>query len=550
MKRLAGTAHRGGAFNSEVLLAISENLPSGDITTLETGCGKSSIMFSHMARRHFVFAYDDRGADGSSVDLVQQDPEFKTETTTWIFGPTQKTLPTFAFDDLLVDVILIDGPHGYPFPHFEYAILYDKLKPGGVLILDDVHIPSIGNMYDLLREDRMYEEIGVIATTGLLRRTGIEGVPPDGDHWYEQSYNYMRFPLPVNKYKPNRSVTLGSILDLTNSDMRARHVVKSIEPAFEVFESGVIQTTDIGATFEVELPSKAPEQLSLRFSYRSIHRDAAEGAFVSINGRKWPLAYAPDWSSAEFAFERPENGRVIVTLTHPKAIPEHDRQTKRYEFRRLGSFLKGISFAAAGAPGIPKDSEAAQPLSNSDAGTLKSRVSATLAEYAKRFKYSAAPGVSEHPYLESSAGEPISEMHALLPRKANWSIAELLAFEGAEFADAAAWALAGRPATADERLSVGDGNRAGAKVEFVVALDHANRKARNSIRVLDLGFGRRMWRTARFFERSGWSAAARITKSLFRNHARRLVERNVAVTAQIQHLQLLIRSVRFAAKKV
>jgi len=546
MDRLSGTAHRGGAFNSEVLVAIAENLPSGDVTTLETGCGKSTIMFSHLSARHYVFAYDDRGAEGSSVDLVQHDPEFKSETITWVFGPTQRTLLHYPFGDVRFDVILLDGPHGYPFPDFEYAILYERLKPGGVLILDDVHIPSIGNMYDLLREDRMYEEIGVIATTGLLRRTDVVGVPSDGDHWFEQSYNFMRFPLAMEKYKPDRSVAVGSKLDLANAALRAKHVVKSLEPAPAPMPAGVVRTTDIGASFEAHVPANAPEKMVLRLTHRSIYRDAADGATVSINGHSWPLPYAADWQKAEFPFDRPPHNRVVVTVTHPAAIPEHDRQIKRYEFRRLGSYLKDISIAAVGGKREP----ASRPgPSEREPKPNRNQVLATLTEYAKHFRYDVAPGLREAPYLETSGGEPLSAMHGRLPQKSNWSISELLAFEGADFPDAVSWALAGRPATAEERSTVGRDNGAATRVGFVVALDHANRKARNGIRVLDLGSAARVWRTARFFRRSGWTGPARIFEAMFRNRARTLVERNLAATAQIQHIQLLIQAALLDAKK-
>lgn len=349
LARLAGAAHRGGAFDSSVLLAIAEVLPDGPLRTLETGCGKSTIMFSNLSARHLVFAYDDRNLEGSSVDMVQQNSDFRADVTTFVYGPTQQTLPRHQFaDDDLFDVILIDGPHGYPFPDLEYALLYERLKPGAILILDDVHIPSIGRMYDILREDRMYEEVGVFATTGLLKRTALAGVPGDGDHWYEQSYNFVRFPLSMERYHSDRTVLPGTRLDLSDAEVLARHAVKSIEPADA---RGAAWTVDIGATLELMVPPAAADGLEVEIEYRSARPDACGDATVAIAGQSFPLPSSTGWTSLRVPVAPPASGRITITFLHPLAIPEHDRQTKRYEFRRIGSYLRAVTLhsTAAGA---------------------------------------------------------------------------------------------------------------------------------------------------------------------------------------------------------
>jgi hypothetical protein len=336
-------------------MAIADVLPVGDIKTLETGCGKSTIMFSNLSAKHYVFAYDDRNSEGSSVDMVQQDPEFKADRAVFVYGPTQKTLPFHKFaDDDMFDVILIDGPHGYPFPDFEYALLYERLKTNGILIIDDVHIPSIGHMYDLLREDRMYEEIGVFSTTGLLRRTAVDGVPGDGDHWYEQAYNYARFPLPMEKYHPDRTIVPGARIDLSDAANLSRHVVKSIEKAPK---GKAAQTIDIGASLEFTVPENAGSSLTLEIEYKSIYQDASVNAVILVGEQSLPLPFSKDWAVVTMTVERPESGRLLVTIVHPAAIPEHDRETKRYEFRRLGSQLCAFTILPTG------DNVAQQPAS-------------------------------------------------------------------------------------------------------------------------------------------------------------------------------------------
>ncbi len=348
--RLSGAAHRGGAFGSEVLLAISRVLPKGDLISLETGCGKSTIMFSNLSKRHFVFAYDDRNLPDSSVEMVQADQDFKSGGVTFVFGPTQKRLPAYTFPEgTLFDVILIDGPHGYPFPDLEYALLYPFLKKGGILIIDDVHIPSIGRMFDILREDRMYDEVGVFSTTGVLRRTNTDGVPADGDHWYEQAYNYSRFPLPTEKYHSDRSYVFAQTVDFGNQADLRKHVVRGIEisPAERCGK-----TIDTSSTFVFSLPKTVNGPVRLALDYRFAHADSAAGAAIMSDATVHPIPAAAERSVAYFEFPAPSQPDMTITLLLPNAVPEHDRGARRYDFRRLGVDIFSMTLSPSGAPSL------------------------------------------------------------------------------------------------------------------------------------------------------------------------------------------------------
>lgn len=194
-----GGTHRAGTFYPGPLDKIESVLrgyfPGKEIVTAETGCGASTILFSSLAQRHYVYAYDDRSADKSSVVYAQSFPGFREDRVVWNFGPTQRTLPVNPPKEML-DVVLIDGPHGYPFPDLEYYFFYPLLNPGAVLILDDINIPCIDNMFRLLCEDDMFYLDSVVMSTGFLRRSDKPTFDPTGDGWYEQRYNIQRYPLP------------------------------------------------------------------------------------------------------------------------------------------------------------------------------------------------------------------------------------------------------------------------------------------------------------------------------------------------------------------
>jgi hypothetical protein len=179
--------HKAGCLMAPVIEAIAKHCGT-PLASLETGSGKSTLLFSHLSRHHLVFAWD-RG-DGS-IKQVKESPLFNAENVEFIDGPTQQTLPAYQFHHK-VQVALIDGPHGYPFPDLEYYYIYPLLEPNGILILDDIHIPNIQNIFQFLCKDEMFDLLEVVENTAFFKRTTAPLFDPLGDGWWKQGYN-----LPV-----------------------------------------------------------------------------------------------------------------------------------------------------------------------------------------------------------------------------------------------------------------------------------------------------------------------------------------------------------------
>jgi hypothetical protein len=105
--------------------------------SLETGCGRSTIMFSNLARRHLCFCFDDRNAqlpagrddNFGTVSFVQANPHFNKDCVTFVFGPTQKTVPNYDFRDVSLDFVFLDG----------------------------INIPTLANFFRFLRDDANVE---------------------------------------------------------------------------------------------------------------------------------------------------------------------------------------------------------------------------------------------------------------------------------------------------------------------------------------------------------------------------------------------------------
>jgi hypothetical protein len=191
-----GRTHWAGTLEEHVLRSIEPFLPRPMTYSAETGCGNSTVMFSRVSAEHLVFTGDDRDHPGSTVRYVLDNPMTKRETIRFILGPTQKTLPTHVFDPgRKFDCVLIDGPHGWPFPELEFYYFYPHIREGGILLVDDVQIASIGRMADIIQEDAMFELVTLTGKTAIFQRTGAETFDPFSDGWWLQNFNRRRTEL-------------------------------------------------------------------------------------------------------------------------------------------------------------------------------------------------------------------------------------------------------------------------------------------------------------------------------------------------------------------
>jgi hypothetical protein len=192
IQSLPGDWHTGGALSGDVLQAILKHVKLRDILySVETGSGASTLLLSHISKEHKVFSYD-CGSNGLSV--VRASPLLNNASVEFIEGPTQQTLPQYKFEKKL-QLALIDGPHAYPFPDIEYYFIYPHLEENALIILDDIHIPNIYNLFRFLEKDNMFNLIQILGNTAFFRRTNAPLFSPIEDGWSIQNYNKNRFPI-------------------------------------------------------------------------------------------------------------------------------------------------------------------------------------------------------------------------------------------------------------------------------------------------------------------------------------------------------------------
>ena len=236
--------HGAGTVSADALGAMVKHASNRIIRhSAETGCGATTLMLSHLSQHHTVFALD----IGGSVANVRRSPLLRKGAVSFIEGPSQRTLPQHHFAEKL-QLALIDGPHAYPFPDLKYYFLYPHLDSGALLILDDIQIRSIHNLFEFLRDDAMFRLDEVVRTTVFFTRTAAPTFDPLGDGWRHQGYNGHTL-LRHDWRSKVMGVLPRSVLRrlavhwhrLTNNQSGCSVEILSPHPAQRVAETGIVE---------------------------------------------------------------------------------------------------------------------------------------------------------------------------------------------------------------------------------------------------------------------------------------------------------------------
>lgn len=149
----------------------------------ETGCGGSTIVLSQVSQHHVAFAIE--GQNRTITGLLQQS-DLQTENVVFVEGETKDTLPGYRFEGQL-DMALLDGPHAYPLPQIEFAYLFPRIRQGGWLVIDDIQIPSVYELFRFLKREDSVALEEIVVRTAYFRRVKVFEPQPDG--WTQQGMN-------------------------------------------------------------------------------------------------------------------------------------------------------------------------------------------------------------------------------------------------------------------------------------------------------------------------------------------------------------------------
>lgn len=159
---------------------MARTLPE-EAVTLETGLGVSTVLFGLWGCRHTCVV-----ADVEEVERLRaycSDRSIDMTPVTFEMGHSEDVLPGLALG--AVDLVLIDGGHGFPTPIIDWFYGCRTLNVGGVVIVDDMQLPTVSDYLGRYLElDPSWVSVAREPKWAAFRRSSAA---PLGGEWTTQS---------------------------------------------------------------------------------------------------------------------------------------------------------------------------------------------------------------------------------------------------------------------------------------------------------------------------------------------------------------------------
>jgi hypothetical protein len=152
---------------------LEENVRKG-MATLETGAGSSTIVFAAAGADHDAVTPD--AAEEGRIRRQCERRGIDSSSVRFRIGPSHEVLP--ALEQRPLDLVLVDGAHGFPYPILDWWYLAPRLRVGGLMLLDDAYMPPVGALVDALRAQPGWEVAAAIGHRTVAVRKLSDELPP------------------------------------------------------------------------------------------------------------------------------------------------------------------------------------------------------------------------------------------------------------------------------------------------------------------------------------------------------------------------------------
>jgi predicted O-methyltransferase YrrM len=166
---------------------IARHVCAGD-RTIETGAGASTVVFAAAGAQHH--AVSPFGDEHKRIADYCGDLGVPTDQVTFVEGRSDRVLPGLV-DGARFDLAFIDGMHSFPGPVVDYHYVEQLLRPGGVLLLDDVPIPAVAVAFRYMRSSPDWAFVEIVDDRAAVFRKLADADAED--NWRRQPVN-RRYP--------------------------------------------------------------------------------------------------------------------------------------------------------------------------------------------------------------------------------------------------------------------------------------------------------------------------------------------------------------------
>lgn len=269
-----------------------------DLKTLEFGCGSSTLLFSRYAHSHVVY---DAGDDFKRRTQHLKSNQFGDKAKLKFINSNFQESMSVDHKNETYNIVLFNGNTAYPNPDVNYFYILPYLEHGSILIINNVNIPTINNLCNILKQDDMFYLHSTVQATAFFTRTSAPTFDYKKKSWPHQSYNAQQYvgdrwraydvglPFPFDVTFDGRQNALNPWFQRGFSLFNGRPITDGWYSEIKLpFEKPVNGSVIVTLDFEAIVPSWRPES----------------GILLDVNGSK----------AAEILFENTLRQQVAVVV--------------------------------------------------------------------------------------------------------------------------------------------------------------------------------------------------------------------------------------------
>ena len=154
-------------------------------STLEIGVGVSTVVFAAAGTSHTAISPDP--AEHQLVRDYCQRIGVDDSGVNYVSGLSDDVLPSLLSRDRTLDVAFIDGAHSFPIPVVDWYYIARSLRVGGQLLLDDIPIPAVAQVFRHMSLEPNWRLNGVFDDRAAAFT--LLAAPDPKDDWIGQAFN-------------------------------------------------------------------------------------------------------------------------------------------------------------------------------------------------------------------------------------------------------------------------------------------------------------------------------------------------------------------------
>jgi predicted O-methyltransferase YrrM len=209
------------SLTEEALTFISQRIDASSCT-LETGCGVSTVVFALAGSRHICITPAEQEIQRIKEYCLAE--KIPADQITFYADSSEKVLPAVTCDPL--DLVLIDGRHGFPAPFIDFYYTAARLKIDGLLVIDDTWLWTGDVLKQVLSAEPEWQVEADFPPRTVIFRKLAEGTQTK--EWTQQEFIVNHSSFKMHEAAPSSLVTAARYLKRGEYSELGRKIAKKL----------------------------------------------------------------------------------------------------------------------------------------------------------------------------------------------------------------------------------------------------------------------------------------------------------------------------------